>query len=240
MNELKFYIKKLQDLPYQGEWKIIYSNIYKEVHQLLYNSYFIRKNYYLDELERLNEQFLDQPFVQSDEDRLHFRKIQKHIIDLLYKVKEETKKIFIIHGRDSSKSDKVATLLGKLKLDFVLLDYNSEEERKAKDFHKIAKECDYAIAIFTPDDLGRETTPSSHEKFRASQNVLFQLGYFLSHVGRKNIMILYSEDKEIESPVNFDGFAHAPFDAANQWKQTLVKELSNAGIYIHKDLAEKL
>lgn len=240
MNELKFYIKKLQDLPHSGDWKTIYAHSYEKIYPLIYESYFIRKNYYIKELERFNEQFLDLSFVQSHEERLQFRKIQKHIIDLLYQVLEETKKIFIIHGRDTSMTDKVATLLGKLKLDYTLLEYGTDEERVVKEFNKQAKECDYAIALFSADDLGRENVSFSYERFRTSQNVIFQLGYFLSHVGKKNIMILYAEDKEIESPVNFEGFAHAPFDRAGSWKQSLLKEMAKTSIYIHQELAERI
>ena len=98
MSELDFYIKKLQDLEYRGEWKDIYFHSYEKVHFIIYNSHYLRRNFYLGELEKFHEVLIDLPFSPDDEEKLIFRKTQKHIIDLLFKVREENKKIFLAHG----------------------------------------------------------------------------------------------------------------------------------------------
>ena len=235
MIELNFYIKKLQDLEMGPEWKEHYVPIYQKIHPMIYNSHFLRRNFYIKELEKFHDEIIDLPFTASSSDKLKFRKIQKHIIDLLYQIEEENKRIFIVHGSDMHMTDKVSSLLGKFRLDHVLLEDESKE-RKVKDFKKIASECSYAIILFSADDVGRSLSPSTPEKARTSQKVLFQAGYFLSHVGRKNMIILHSEDKEIESPFDFDELTFAPFDSKGNWKNVLIQEMGKAGIYIEKSL----
>jgi predicted nucleotide-binding protein len=235
MIELEFYIKKLQDLEGLGEWKESYVHMYQKIHPLIYDSHFLRRNYYIKELEKFNDEMIDLPFALSSSDKLKFRKVQKHIIDLLYQIQEETKKIFVVHGDDYHMMDKVTSFLGKLRLDYVLVE-NEKSERKLKEFKQLTKGCAYAIILFSADELSRNINNSSPEKLRASQKVIFQTGYFLSHVGRKNIIILYTEDKEIDSPFDFDDVAFAPFDTNGKWKKELVKIMENAGIYVEKSL----
>lgn len=235
MIELEFYIKKLQDLEGVGEWKEAYVHVYQKVHPMIYNSHFLKRNAYIKELEKYHDEIIDLPFALSSSDKLKFRKVQKHIIDLLYQIQEENKKIFVVHGDDLTMADKVTSFLGKLRLDYVMVE-NERVERKLKEFKQLTKECGYAIILFSADDIGKSINGSLQEKIRTSQRVIFQTGYFLSHVGRKNLIILYTEDKEIESPFDFDDLAFAPFDNRGKWKTLLVNEMEKSGIYVEKSL----
>ncbi|HEX8548582.1 MAG TPA: TIR domain-containing protein [Cytophagaceae bacterium] len=239
MRELDFYIKKLQDLEYRGEWKETYFHSYEKVHLFVHNSHFHRKTYYLSQLESFNDAFLDLPYGSSDEDKLNFRRIQKHIIDLIFQIRTENQQIFIVHGSDSHMSDKVESFLARLKLDFNIIDRNASAYRNLKQFVDIAKECDYAIVLFSPDDLGGKAG-SVQQRYRVSQEVLLQMGYFLSHVGRKHLLLLYSGDKEIESPFDFEDIKFGAFDEEGKWKTFVIEALHKAGIYIDKELESKL
>lgn len=239
MSELDFYIKKLQDLEYRGEWKDIYFHTYEKVHFIIYDSHFLRRNFYLTELEKFHEVFIDLPFSPDDEEKLIFRRTQKHIIDLLFKIREENKKIFLAHGRDSSLADKLSSMLGRLKLDYVTLDFGQKKERQIKEFNQLAKQCEFAIIILSADDLVR-SMEGDVQTYRASQNVIFQFGYFLSHVGRKNMVVMYPENKEIESPIDFDELKHAPIDRSGKWKEFLVSKLAGAGIFIDEELLKNI
>jgi predicted nucleotide-binding protein len=234
MVELEFYIKKLQDLEARGEWKEVYMHTYQKIHPMIYDSHYQRRNFYIKDLEKFHNEFIDLSFAPNNEEKLRFRKLQKNIIDLLYQVQEENKKIYIVHGNDAHMNDKVSSFLGKLRLDYVLLE-EENSERKLKEFKKAAKECGYAIILFSAEDIGRNVSSSS-DKVRAAQKVIFQTGFFLSHVGRKNLIILYAEDKEIESPFDFDELAYAPFDSSGNWKSFLIKEMARSGIFIDKSL----
>lgn len=237
MSEINFYIKKLQDLEYRGEWKEIYSHSFEKIHAVLNHSHYLRRNYYLQELEKFHEVIIDLPFTPDDEEKLIFRKTQKHIIDLLYQVREENKKIFIAHGRDSSFADKVSALLGRLRLDYQSIDYGLKKERNVKEFNSIAKEYDFAIIVMSADDIGTPLGSGNTEgQPRSSQNVIFQFGYFLSHVGRKNLVLLYPDNKTLEFPIDLDDLKHSSLDAEGKWKSFLTGRLSEAGIFLDEDL----
>ena len=67
-------------------------------------------------------------------------------------------------------------------------------------FLKYSNECEYAIILFSADDIGKLIDSNEDEKFRPRQNVILELGYFLGTVGRKNIIILHEIGKQIEKP----------------------------------------
>ena len=135
MEELNFYVKKLQDLEYRGEWKEHYRHSFEKVRDFIDKSQFFRRGFYLKELERLNGILLDMPYIADDEDKLHFRKVQKNIIDLVYQVMNENKKIFLVHGQNSDMATKVSSFLGRLKLDFDLM----EDEGEYPDIKRFTK-----------------------------------------------------------------------------------------------------
>jgi predicted nucleotide-binding protein len=237
MEELKFYVKKLQDLEYRGEWKEQFRNNYERIYDFIDQSTFLKRGVYLKELDRLKSILLDMPYIASDEDKLHFRRIQKNIIEQVYKVMEENKKIFLVHGSESNMIDKVSTFLGRLKLDYDLLE-KSEELISIKKFVKKADKCDYAIVLLTAKEMVFSEITSG--KSRVSQNILLELGYFLSSVGKKNLLILYPDDLEIELPYKLDGLQLHTFNPEGNWRSTIIEGLTNAGIYLDTNIVESL
>lgn len=67
---------------------------------------------------------------------------------------------------------------------------------------------DYAILVLTPDDMVRS-------RGRASQsprdNVLFECGLFMGHLGRHRTFIVYDRDKKIKIPSDFAGVTEATY-----------------------------
>jgi predicted nucleotide-binding protein len=52
-----------------------------------------------------------------------------------------------------------------------------------------------------------------NEKFHARQNVIFELGYFTSKLGRNNVVTLYdTSSTEIEIPSDISGVLYVPYD----------------------------
>lgn len=235
MEELNFYIKKLQDLEYRGDWKDIYRHSYEKIYSLINISRFTRRADYLRELEDLNDKILDLPYIASDEDKLNFRRTQKHIIDLCYKVMTENKRIYLVYGKESLIVNKVSSFLGRLKLDFDMAD-ESEGMPGIKTFTKRAKKCDFAIILFNPDEL--VYPENSHGRFRVDQKVLIELGYFLANVGKKNIVIFHFPEKQPELPYALDELNYMPFDI--NWKQALIDQLQKAGIYIEQNVLNEV
>ena len=67
-------------------------------------------------------------------------------------------------------------------------------------FEENAKRADIAFALLTPDDFATEEGSG-----RARQNVIFELGFFVGKLGRKNVCALYEDGVEI--PSDFQGVA---------------------------------
>jgi len=98
--------------------------------------------------------------------------------------------IFIIHGHNEAKWRELYKMLkDEFKVNPIVL---SEQPNQGltiiEKFEKYAKTCSYAFAIFTPDDIVVEN--NGEEYFQARPNVIFELGWFYSNLGRPFVCIL--------------------------------------------------
>ena len=137
--------------------------------------------------------------------------------------------------------DKVSSFLGRLKLDYAILEYESNSGNTIiEKFLSNAKDCGYAVVLFSPDDLGGLNIHGEEMKPRVRQNVILELGYFLGTIGRKNIVILHTTGTLIEKPSDFDGIVYEPFDEYGAWKTKLIREMRKSKMYINQSLAERM
>jgi predicted nucleotide-binding protein len=84
----------------------------------------------------------------------------------------------------------------------------------------------FAVVLLTPDDVGR-SVKEEQLKPRARQNVLLELGYFISHLGRAKVCAL--KRGEVDIPSDFAGVVWEKMDDGNGWKLSLARELKAAG-----------
>ena len=63
---------------------------------------------------------------------------------------------------------------------------------------------------------------------RARQNVILELGYFLSHLGQARVCALITPG--LETPSDFDGIVYIRMDENGRWKSELRRELQAAGM----------
>ena len=140
----------------------------------------------------------------------------------------DSKKIFVVHGRDKGPKHEVARFVGELGLVPVILDEQADKGRTiiAK-FEEEAKKVRFAIVLLTPDDEARLRSSGTAFSHRARQNVIFELGYFAGALGRNHVCALTKGEMEI--PSDYDGVVYIPFDDSEGWKQKLLKELKAAG-----------
>ncbi len=240
MSEIDFYIKKLQDLEPRGEWKDVFSLSFDKVYEVIYQSMYLRRNFYIEELKKYAEILLDLPFSLDDDERLAFRRNQKHIIDLLYLVKTENKKICVVHGRDTAIADKISAILGRVKLDYISLDFQSKEEKNIVQFVEIAKTCDFAVIALMADDASRSLTGEGVVTNRVSENVWFQCGFFLSQIGKKNIIVAFQENTILDTPIDINLFETFVIDKAGSWKKTMLELMAKDGLHIEEELKNKV
>lgn len=241
ITEIENLIESVYRIQYTEEALNEIDKALQTINKYINIHHFLKTNEYLKQLDAIKRASHELSSFKSDEDRLRQKRIQKNIANLTRQILDENKKIFVVHGRNIGMRDKVSALLGKLKLDYVVL----ESEHNGgltiiEKFLRSSQDCRYAVVLFSGDDLGKFNNDSEPLKTRTRQNVVLELGFFLSKVGRKNITILHETIKDLEKPSDFDGIVYEPFDEYGGWKAKLIKEMRKAGIYIDQNLADRV
>lgn len=139
-----------------------------------------------------------------------------------------TKDVFIIHGHDSTLEQEVVKYIFDLGLNPIVLHEQPNKGRTViEKFESHATMSGYAIALFTGDDLGGKDKDTL--KPRARQNVVFEFGFFMGHLGRAKTAILYGSD--VEKPSDWEGIVYISLE--EDWKNKLLIELKSADMDIH-------
>lgn len=142
-----------------------------------------------------------------------------------------SRKVFIVHGHETTMKESVARLLTKLELVPIILHEQSNGGKTILEKFEINADVAYAVVLLTDDDLGRSATSSPGEETkRARQNVIFELGYFFGRLGRKKVCALYSEGVEV--PSDLAGLVYTPIDRDRAWQFELAKEIKSSGVTI--------
>ena len=134
-------------------------------------------------------------------------------------------KVFVIHGRDEAAKSIAARFLEHLGLKPVIL--AEQPSGGLTIIEKVEAHADvgYAVALLTADDVGSRLGDDAVQP-RARQNVIFELGYFISRLGRERVCALTKGQPEI--PSDYSGVVYIPM-ASDAWKMGLFKELKAAG-----------
>jgi len=144
------------------------------------------------------------------------------------------RRVFIVHGHHEGKREAVARFLDQLDMEPIIL---HEQPSKGQTLiEKIEHNSDvgFAVVLLTGDDLGCTKGKTDNLNPRARQNVVFELGYFVGLLDRKNVCALY--ESGVERPSDIEGLVYVPLDDQGAWKIRLAQELKAAGFDI--DLAK--
>ena len=141
-----------------------------------------------------------------------------------------TRRIFVVHGRDEGLRESVARYLSKLDLDPVILHEQANEGRTIIEKFEAHSEVDFAVVLFTPDDVGYPAGQSEAARNRPRQNVILELGFFIGRLGRGKVCVLHKGDMEMLSDIA--GVLYVSVDNAGHWKLLLARELKKAGLEI--------
>jgi len=139
--------------------------------------------------------------------------------------------VFIVHGRDEEMKQSVARALEKLGIEAIILHEQPNKGRtvieKFLDYGEIAS---FAIVLLSPDDLAFEKDDEPKDaKFRARQNVVLELGFFLGKLGRDRVVAIHREADRFEMPTDYSGVLFVPYDRRGTWQFEMVRELKEAG-----------
>jgi predicted nucleotide-binding protein len=106
---------------------------------------------------------------------------------------------------------------------------NEKPDRNKTIIEKFEKysDVDFAIILLSPDDFAYRNGESPSEgKFRARQNVILELGYFLAKLDRDGVFILYRQNDNFEFPSDYSGVLYTPYDKSGAWKYKLADEMA--------------
>ncbi|TWT72662.1 TIR domain-containing protein [Crateriforma conspicua] len=142
----------------------------------------------------------------------------------------KTRDVFVVHGRNNELKETVARFLSQLDLQPIILHEQASAGRTIiEKFEDHSGAC-YAVILLTPDDVGGLDPPESIEQLRkrARQNVIFEWGFFVANLGRRNVCALVAEGVEI--PSDMDGIVYVPLDRDGAWKMLLARELKAGNV----------
>ncbi len=146
------------------------------------------------------------------------------------------RKVFIVHGRDDAAKHEVSRFIEQLGLETIILhEQASAGMTIIEKIEHYSNDADFAIVLYTPCDLGRGVhEPTIKPKNRARQNVVFEHGYLMAKLGRKNVCPLVKGD--IETPNDVSGVVYVTLDQFGGWKAEVSKELIACGYEINSQI----
>ena len=166
--------------------------------------------------------------IESDED--FFKKQKEENIISKKTPKTLSKKIFVVHGRNNELKETTARFLEKLGLIPVILHEQANQGKTIIEKFEDYSDVDFAVVLMTPDDIGYLANEESFAKYRARQNVVFELGYFIGKLGRTHVVAIVKGD--IEIPTDISGVLYIGVGNNDAWKMMLAKEIKGVGYNI--------
>lgn len=141
-------------------------------------------------------------------------------------------KVFIVHGHDDLLKIEVARFIEKLGIEAIILHEKASSGNTI--IEKIEKHSNvgFGIVLYTPCDVGAKNEESPNLQTRARQNVVFEHGFLIGKIGRKNVCALVKGN--IEKPNDISGVVY--ISTEQEWKLSLAKELRNSGYEINMNL----
>lgn len=119
-------------------------------------------------------------------------------------------KTFIVHGHDSEAKWSLKNYIQntlKMEEPIILAEKASGGLTIIEKFEKYSETCNLVFVLLTPDDKYADDG-----KCRARQNVIFEMGYFLGKLGRKNGRVILLYKGNLELPNDISGLVYINID----------------------------
>lgn len=138
-------------------------------------------------------------------------------------------KIFIVHGHNDLMKETVARTLERIGLEAIILHEQPNKGNTIIEKFKEYSNVGFAVILLSPDDIGySKKDKPENRKYRARQNVIFEMGYFTGALGRNKVVVLYENKEEFEFPSDYQGVVYTSYDKDGKWQFDLIKELKAA------------
>lgn len=143
------------------------------------------------------------------------------------------RKVFVVYGHDEIARTQLEAMLRRWDLEPIILDQQaSAGQTIIEKLEEYGSDVGYAIVLATPDDDGKAKRETAY-KSRVRQNVVLELGMFLSKLGRDKVAILLKEAPDFERPSDIHGLVYIPFqNKVDEVAISLIRELTRQGYVI--------
>jgi predicted nucleotide-binding protein/CheY-like chemotaxis protein len=138
--------------------------------------------------------------------------------------------VFIVHGHDDEAKESVARFIERIGLQAIILHEQATLGKTIIEKFEAYSDVRFAVILLTPDDVGAPRSTPKALKSRARQNVIFELGFFVAKLGRRNVCALYKEGVEV--PSDIQGLLYITMDTNGAWRLTLAREISACGVAV--------
>ena len=143
------------------------------------------------------------------------------------KASMEKSKVFIVHGHDDAAKEAAARFVEKIGLEAIILHEQASSGKTIIEKIEANSNVGFAIVLYTPCDLGASQKQTDQLKPRARQNVVFEHGYLIGKIGRKNVCALVKGD--IETPNDISGVVYIKMEGEKEWKYKVADEMKACG-----------
>ena len=234
-------IDKTKNLPHRNEIEL---DALKRRAEMRIRKIFRDSSIYLNDLEKIyysyfadiDENVTDESWSEGQSKMLSLLKTMEEDLTLdsnkIIK-KDRTKlstKIFIVHGHDEGMKQAVARIVEKIGLVPIILHEQPNKGRTIIEKFEDYSDLNFTIVLLSPDDIAYpKDKPPEDKEFRARQNVIFELGFFVGKLGREHVFILCKEEKNFKIPSDYSGICYTPYDNKGQWRFDLIGELKSCG-----------
>lgn len=150
--------------------------------------------------------------------------------DTTPKIKTLNNKVFIVHGHNELMKQSVARVVEKNGLEPIILHEQPNQGLTLIEKFLFNSNVGFAIILLSSDDIVySKLSDEKTLKYRARQNVIFELGFFIAKLGRERVIALVENSTNFELPSDYHGVLYVPFDSNEKWKFELARELISNG-----------
>ncbi|MFV3010997.1 TIR domain-containing protein [Clostridium botulinum] len=209
LDEIRYFLFKLKEW-YRENQREIQSNDFvydKEIHIKLEREI----GSYLDEINRFIEE--NTSIIQEKETN--------------ESVEINRNKIFIVHGHDELALEQVINFIKDIRLEPIVLKNQANLGNTIIEKIEEYSDVGFAIVLYTPCDIGASTKDKDTVNKRARQNVVFEHGYLIGKLGRKNVCALVKGD--VEKPNDISGLVYVELDNQKAWRFNIARDMKKLG-----------
>ncbi len=142
---------------------------------------------------------------------------------------QERPQVFVVHGHSEDYLRACTELLHRLRLRPVVLRNEPSQGRTIIEKFEDYSDVHFAVVLLTADDVGSIADREDKDwRYRARQNVIFELGFFIGRLGRNHVCALHQHDVEILS--DYQGVVYTPLDDLGRWRLDLTREMRATGL----------